>query len=131
MTHPFRQPWRQRLRTALNRKRLGRIGAAVQLLMNLASAPQPSQINPTGRTNDATQQWARHEVTRLPRWRDQARELGYQLRDPEAADHRPPPSDQIRARSSADARAIRERSYRPHTGEGREDRHGTGRERHR
>jgi len=71
-------------------KRAGRVVAGVNVLFNLATAPKPPDLQMPGRTQAMQSQWANNEkVNVLPHWRNRARELGYQLREPISGDYRP------------------------------------------
>ena len=71
-------------------KRAGRVIAGVNVLFNLGTAPKPPDLQVPARTQDLQVQWAKNEKANvLPSWRNRARELGYQLREPVSGEHRP------------------------------------------
>ena len=71
-------------------KRAGRVVAGVNVLFNLSSTPKPPDLQVPGRTQELQSQWAKNEKSHvLPSWRNRARELGYQLREPVSGEYRP------------------------------------------
>lgn len=71
-------------------KRAGRVIAGVNVLFNLGTAPKPPDLQVPARTQDLQVQWAKNEKANvLPSWRNRARELGYQLREPVSGEYRP------------------------------------------
>ena len=71
-------------------KRAGRVVAGVNVLFNLGTAPKPPDLQMPARAQAMQSQWAKNEkVNVLPSWRNRARELGYQLREPVSGEYRP------------------------------------------
>lgn len=71
-------------------RRAGRVVAGINVLFNLGTAPKPPDLQMPARAQTMQSQWAKNEKANiLPSWRNRARELGYQLREPVTGEYRP------------------------------------------
>lgn len=72
-------------------KRAGRVVAGINVLINLSAAANPPAHQMSAPSQELQSQWAKNQrVNVLPTWRARAKELGYQLREPDSAEYRPP-----------------------------------------
>jgi pyruvate/2-oxoglutarate dehydrogenase complex dihydrolipoamide acyltransferase (E2) component len=63
--------------------------AGVNVLLSLGTAPKPPEPQMPTQAQALQSQWAKNEkANALPRRRNQARELGYQLREPKSGEYR-------------------------------------------
>jgi hypothetical protein len=91
-------------------KRTGRVIAGAEVLWNLNSVTKPPEMTLDSQTQQLQSQWAKNQKANvLPTRQLQARELGYQLREPVSADHRSQDESHSRERHASDPTPRRER----------------------